>query len=259
MGVAPSPKLAVSLIVAYVAVVFTLQGTSGITYDEWFDTADNALRAGVIPLGVGTVMILVFMVCARWDFLWRDPERLPVTLWMWLTLAVGGAAILLQFAGTTWSDVPARLIVMILIVGVLVGFAEEMLFRGLLLRSLRDGRRSEASAALWTAIGFGLFHLPNTLLGTGLLGITQFFTAGIMGFGLYFLRRTRGLILVAMIFHGCWDTSLFFSSTYGEGTLDTLGSFLAGLIYVPVIIGAIVLVRRDRALIVPVSGRESGS
>lgn len=90
MGVAPSPKLAVSLIVAYVAVVFTLQGTSGITYDEWFDTADNALRAGVIPLGVGTVMILVFMVCARWDFLWRDPERLPVTLWMWLTLAVGG-------------------------------------------------------------------------------------------------------------------------------------------------------------------------
>ena len=74
----PSVWAATGLILAYMAVVFTLQATTGVDYEEWFDTADNALRTGVIPLAVGSVMILI--------------------------------------------------------VGVLVGFAEETMFRGVLLR-----------------------------------------------------------------------------------------------------------------------------
>ncbi|HEX3224001.1 MAG TPA: CPBP family intramembrane glutamic endopeptidase [Nocardioides sp.] len=55
--------------------------------------------------------------------------------------------------------------------GVLVGFAEEMVFRGIFLRAMRAGARPEGQAALWTAVAFGLFHLPNVFLGTGLLGL----------------------------------------------------------------------------------------
>lgn len=77
------------------------------------------------------------------------------------------ASILVRVVGVDWGTVQAGLLLVVIASGVLVGFAEEMLFRGVFLRSLRTNGRTEAVAALWTAIAFGLFHLPNLLVGSG--------------------------------------------------------------------------------------------
>ena len=45
----------------------------------------------------------------------------------------------------------------------LVGFCEEVLFRGILLRSLSNGTRAEAWCVLWSSVIFGLFHLSNVI------------------------------------------------------------------------------------------------
>ena len=109
------------------------------------------------------------------------------------------ATVVVRLVGLDWADVP----------GVLVGLAEELVFRGIVLRCLRTGNRPESSAALWTALGFGLFHLPNIFMGTGLSGLSQIVLAAISGYALYLFRRWQGALWMAMVAHGTWDISAF--------------------------------------------------
>ena len=88
------------------------------------------------------------------------------------------------------------LLLAVVVSGVLVGFAEETLFRGFVLRALREGGRAESSAALWTAVCFGLFHLPNVLMGTGAVGVIQVFIAALSDSVLYVFRRHTGRFLI---------------------------------------------------------------
>jgi hypothetical protein len=50
-----------------------------------------------------------------------------------------------RFVGLQYSDVPGDVLLAILAAGVLVGFAEEMLFREVFLRCMRTNGRTEGS------------------------------------------------------------------------------------------------------------------
>lgn len=54
----------------------------------------------------------------------------------------------------------------IVFAGVGVGLAEELLFRGVVLRILRTNSRSEAWAMLRCSLWFGMMHAINVLLGS---------------------------------------------------------------------------------------------
>jgi len=92
---------------------------------------------------------------------------------------------------------------------VLVGFSEELAFRGLVLTSLR-GPLSEQGAWLWSTVMFGLLHAPNVLIGGPVVGVVmQPILAAITGTSLYLTRRVTGSIIPAMVLHGLWDFSSF--------------------------------------------------
>ena len=164
----PAPVVGVVVIVLYMLVVNGLQLSTGIPYREWTTTPGNTLRAAVIPLVAGSVLLVVFLAVARWDMVWRDPGRLPITGAMKAAMVFFIAAILVRLIGVRWSTVSLALLAAVFLTGLLVGFAEETLFRGVFLRSMRTAGRTEAVAALVTAIAFGLFHLPNMIFGAGL-------------------------------------------------------------------------------------------
>ena len=174
------------------------------------------MRTAVVPLAVGNVLLLAFVWWARWDIFWRDPERLPMPRLGIVIVGLFVATVVVRLAGLTWADVPGDLLLAILATGVLVGLAEELLFRGIVLRCLRTGDRPESSAALWTALGFGLFHLPNIFMGTGAAGLSQIVLAALTGYALYLFRRWQGLLVVAMVAHGTWDISAFLVGDYGK-------------------------------------------
>lgn len=99
----------------------------------------------------------------------------------------------------------------------LVGFTEETLFRGIILRSLRTNGRPEAWAVLITTVWFGLFHLLSLLGGLDIVStLTQCFLAAASGVVYYLFRRTWGLLVPAMLAHGLWDTSLFLPAPVGS-------------------------------------------
>jgi membrane protease YdiL (CAAX protease family) len=186
---------------------------------------------------------------------WRDPERLPMTRAMNVAVWFFVIAIVARFALTDWSAVDLPLLLVVIGAGVLVGFAEEALFRGIVLRSLRSGGRDEARAALWTAVGFGVFHLPNLLVSGGEpIQAAQVVVAGITGVALYLFRRRWGFILPAMIAHGIWDMSTFLALTNDAAWASGI-SFV--LMVISLVVGIVALVsiwRRDQGVVVTPTG-----
>ena len=252
----PTPLVGIAMIVAYVVVVFGIQLSSGIPYVDWVSTPANGLRTAVIPLAVGSLLLIAFLAIARWDMIWRDPGRLPMSTVMKVAIYFFIASILVRFVGVDWGTVEADLLLVVIASGVLVGFAEETLFRGIFLRSMRTNGRTEAVAALWTAIAFGLFHLPNLLVGSGPTQLIQVVLAAVAGATLYAFRRHRGLILTAMVAHGIWDSSAFLADSNGR---DWLGA--ASLLFVVggLVLGILVLVsvwRTDKTTVVTPAGIE---
>jgi uncharacterized protein len=250
----PTPLVGVIVVVLYIVLVFGMQLASGIPYAEWTSTPSNTLRAAVIPLAAGSALLIAFLAIARWDMIWRDPGRLPISGVMKVAMIFFVAAVLVRFIGVRWSAVSLALLGVVILSGVLVGFAEETLFRGIFLRSLRTAGRTEAKAALWTAVGFGLFHLPNLLVGVGLLQLPQVVLAGLTGSILYVFRRYRGMIVTAMVAHGTWDISAFLSGSNGAPWLAFVS---LALTLVGVVLGILVLVsiwRKDKATVVSPTG-----
>ena len=249
--VQPSVGVGIGVALAYMVVCFGIQASSGIDYEDWFLTADNAYRAAVLPLAVCSVLLIAFLAWARWDIVWRDPGRLAMSGLMKAVLIMFAVAIVVRVVGIDWGEVPGDLLLAVILSSVLVGFAEEILFRGVFLRCMRTRGRAEGMAALWTAVGFGLFHLPNIFIGTGAKGLGQILLAGLSGGALYLFRRNFAFIVPAMIAHGLWDFSSFLDLNYGATATTALSFLLTAAIAVAVLVILIKLARHEHDVVTP--------
>jgi hypothetical protein len=94
---------------------------------------------------------------------------------------------------------------------VIVGFTEEAIFRGIMLRNLMPG--GTRSAIVWSAVWFGALHLPGALFGYDvrmvLLVVAQAFAVGLV---FAWVRLASASIWPAMIAHSFFDYSLFIAS-----------------------------------------------
>jgi uncharacterized protein len=243
---APGVALATIGLIAYIAIFYGFAQASGIAYGEWFATAGNALHSALIPLLVGSGFLAMFMLAFQWNALWRDPVRLPTNRLQVFLLLLFTGIILIRLLFIRWQDVPTELLLVVLGVGVGVGFAEEMALRGIFLRGMRTHGRSEGRAVLWTCVAFGLLHIPNIFLGTGVLGISQLLLAALTGFILYLFRRRFAWIVPAMVAHGVWDISVFLSADYLSQTMNTLTIALTFLMQILALVALVQFVRRER-------------
>ena len=248
--VRPTIRLGIALWLAYSALAGVLQVRTGIPYTDWFKTASHALHTAVIPLTLGGLLLLAFTWWSRWDHVWRDPVRLRCTGLMKLSMLAWMAVIAFRLVGINWRSVPPALLLAILATGVAVGFAEELLFRGLFLRCLREGGRSEATAAIWTGVCFGLFHLPNMVMGMGWFGAIQVVLAALSGILLYVFRRYTGLIWPAMVAHGLWDIATFLAGGYAQPWLSLPSLVAQGVFVVLGLLVYVGLYRSDRGTVV---------
>ena len=253
LGIMPSVAVGIGMWILYSALAFGIQWSSGIPYPDWFKTADNAWRTAVIPLAAGSLLLLAFALGTRWRHLWSDPFRLETTKVMRVAMILWCIAIAVRLVGIKWSEVPHDLLLAIVLTGIMVGFAEEILFRGIFLRGMREGGRPEASAAIWTAVCFGLFHLPNMFLGTGFIGILQVVMAALSGSILYAFRRHFGVIWPAMFAHGAWDISTFLAGGFGAPWL-ALTSVLMQLVFFGLGIAVLLSIYRNDRQTVVISG-----
>lgn len=214
----------------------------GVDYDAIAASTPNILRAIVPAVGLSLIWGIFIAWRAGWlrsIFEKQPPSSLPKLFW--LIPACWFGMCLAHLAGSPWPSFDATYIVVLAFAMILVGFNEEILFRGILAHGARGpGPWSEARAMLVSSLGFGLFHLPNALGGQA-LGATLFQVgyAFVMGIALFVSMRLSRTILFPVALHALWDFSTFTSKSQTPGDVAALVTAALTLAIVILILAAI--------------------
>ncbi|CRK60550.1 hypothetical protein [Alloactinosynnema sp. L-07] len=238
----------VGIVVAYLALLFVVTAVMTRGIDTQYATATNVdqlWRSLTVPLGAALLFVLAVVAALRW---WRPVLRddRPVQRWVIIVPVIQLAAILLAVNYGGLADRGLAFTLLLLLTALLVGFGEEIMFRGLGVTVFRANGFTEGKVALWSTVIFGLAHSTNLFTSEGTGAIIQVFIAALSGYFFYLVRRRSGGILVPAIVHGLWDFALISGTTVpGEHYPGFVASILA-----LVVLTVILLLRRHRVELV---------
>jgi membrane protease YdiL (CAAX protease family) len=230
--------VAVGILVAYLVVVGVLWRLTGTRYDALVDSREHVIKGIVLPIGAGAVLLAVATTWLGWwhPALFQEPRSAPT--WALIAPALFGLVALINIATIDFRSPKARLLPLILVGTLLVGFAEELATRGLPVVGLRESGFSEWQVWLITSVLFALLHGMNAFFGqsvqTTLVQIVMSFLAGTV---LYVTRMTVGTLLVAMLLHALWDFG-----TLGIQATDAKQKPLAGILGLLTLLAGLVCV-----------------
>ena len=225
--VTPSIRSAVLMVLPVLFLLPLLALVLAIDYNVIADTTPNILR-GIVPMvAISLAWGLAVSHWAGWSRpIWtRQPPGMPRVLWLipicWFAICAA------RLVATPWGGFDATYFLVLAVATLMVGFNEELLFRGIIAHGARGtGAWTEARVMLVSAVAFGLFHLPNVLVGQA-LGPTliQVAYASVMGIALYASMRVSGTILLPIAMHALWDFSTFSAKTGQMPTVLSLAVF----------------------------------
>ena len=223
-------KLPVTAYLLLVALYLGLiQGVSawvrqpGSEYGRFF-TIEQMQRELWLPVGLSLLLVVVAVSALRaWPAVLRDDR--PVRPW----LRVVPAMLLLTVAiGLPYSRLPqlGEYYVLALLLGTLmVGAAEELMYRGLGVVVFRANGFREGQVALWVSVIFGLSHSTN-VFAEGSAALLQALVTVVAGVFFYLVRRSSGGLLLPALVHGLWDFGLLACNAGPPGTPPYAGSLL---------------------------------
>lgn len=239
--VKPTVRNGLLVALAYIVYFSIALKLSGVGYDNITDSANNVLKAVILPLVGGAILLTVFAKWSGWwKDLWHDKYQIKGHNWMHLFAIIMLIGIIANLAASKFGNVPGQLISYIFIGTALVGYCEEILFRGIVLRGARGSGLSELRVMLVVALSFGLFHGVNFFLGQDLSAtIQQVAFASVTGAIFYMIFRKTGLLIIPMILHGLWDFSVFVrEATLGSNPeLAPIFAIIGAIsLYVPIVL-----------------------
>lgn len=194
------------------AIIGGLAGDA-IDRDSLLATPSSTFLALGLPPLVGGVLLLLFAWSVGWlrPLFSRRPQR--ARGWMWIAPALVAAAIVLRLAGVDYASYSVATIAAVFLAGLFVGFAEELLTRGLVVEMLRKHGYGEWAVMLLSTLVFALLHSANLLSGfsveTVLLTIAFAFGFGIC---MYLTLRVTGTLIVPIILHALYDPSVILAT-----------------------------------------------
>jgi len=210
--------------VAYLAVFLGISQLVGLTLGHLIDdggplaSATNVLLELVLPIGLGALVIVLFLAAIGWLKPVFGRQPIGGRSWMWIAVAVVAYPIILRLIGLDYGSFPAGVVLVTLLAGLVIGIAEELVTRGAGVALLRKGGYSERMVAVLSSVLFATMHLINAI-GTGisltiiaLLVYTFFF-----GICMYLIMRVTGSIVWAILAHALTDPMTILST----GGVDT--------------------------------------
>ena len=181
--------------------------------DNLFGTPQTVFFALTLPLIIGAILLAAFVRSLGWfrPLFARQPIR--GRGWMWIAPVLIVAAIVLRLLGIPYSEYSASVVALTFATGLLVGFVEEILTRGIAVKMLRDSGKSEWVVMVVSSLIFALLHTTNVLSGMPVLTVvlTVLFAFG-FGICMYLTLRATGTLLAAMLIHGLYDPTLFLAT-----------------------------------------------
>ncbi|MFJ2618917.1 lysostaphin resistance A-like protein [Glutamicibacter sp. NPDC087344] len=214
-----------------------------VNLDNIFDSPTGVFFGLTFGLLIGAILLSAFVASLSWfgDLFKRQPVK--GRWWMWLGPAIPVLAIALRLFGIDYGTYLPSVVMLTLATGLLVGFTEEILTRGIAVKILREAGLGEWSVAVLSSLVFALLHTANLFSGMSLLTVLG--TVGYtLAFGMlmYLTLRVTGYLIWPMLIHGLTDPTLMLAS----GGIDQAGVTqnvfleLAGPANLLTIIGAVV-------------------
>lgn len=184
----------------------------------------DLVKHGIAPsLAAASLFLLVIVVLFRWGRevgLAQGPQRGTLrVIWPWLLFLALFAASALN-AGLP----PASITLFILANTLMVGWSEEVMFRGVWLRGLfRSG--GIWVAILGSSVLFGAMHVLNVFLTGDLRGaVIQAVAAFLSGIFLAAVRLRTGSLWTGIVLHGLWDAGTFLVAAGGTATAGAVAA-----------------------------------
>ncbi len=211
----PSVWLGLVLYLGYLTVFFTTWSVNGVDYMRIGESAQTTRLWYAYPTLLGCAFLVVAISFLGW---WRlvlfDKSR-SGPAWIWIFPVVMAAIIANNFLGMPSGKLTFELLLWSSLGAVGVGLGEEMITRGSMVVGLRS-RFAEGKVWLFSTLLFSAMHVPNVYFGLPMANMPiQVILTFIMGSGLYVVRRMSGTLLLPIILHGLWDSSLFLTVATG--------------------------------------------
>lgn len=229
--VRPRVWIGIAAVVVYVLFAAGLGNLLGdLAADD--DVVREFALSHLIPLPIVIALTLLFVRWAGWwRPVWKETPTPRLTPRRWWLVAIPVLALLLpmgQIVTIPWSDRAVAFLLVVAIGTLLVGLGEELVFRGVLLVSIRENH-GEAVTMLGTALLFALAHVFSSLwLGLDPAFIViQVAALAMTGVTYYWVRRVTGRLWVGVLLHAFTDFVLYVASGAGNQA-DALDNTSAG-------------------------------
>jgi membrane protease YdiL (CAAX protease family) len=239
--VAPNIRNSLIVFVLYLIIIFITQKASGVSYTDITDSSENLLKFVVVPVAVASAFLTVFAVWSGWwKDVFRDKYKISGHNWMYLLVVFAILGTILNITTGEIGSLDTTFILYAAIGTALVGYSEELMTRGLLVRGARGSGLTEVKIFFLTSILFGVMHSLNIFNGQDIkTTLTQIFLASLAGAVYYAIFRKTGFLWVTMVLHAMWDFALLtngsgelnkatgeVSASVGLGALFTYGSYV---------------------------------
>ena len=202
----PSPLIAALVVFAlYVAVVGVVWRVNGVEYDRIAETRRSVVRGIVVPIGLGLVLLVAATsVLGWWGQVLAQPRQGPT--WLLVVPAIVALTAIVGAAGIDWRHEGARRLPLLAIGVLLVGAAEELLSRGLLVVAPQRAGWALLGVWLFSSVLFGLLHALNGFFGLGAArAAVQVVLAFLGGTAFFVTLMATGSLVVCALLHAAWD------------------------------------------------------
>jgi hypothetical protein len=207
------------VVAVYLAIYLPTGKVVANLFDRSYSEADTLSSVGAVfvqltaALVVGSIVLIAFTTIMGWNAEIFGRQSIYRSRWMWLAPVVVIIPILMRVVGIDWGGPALSVILMMLATGALIGFSEELLYRGIAVKMLRSGGHREFSVAWVSTLMFALSHSLNIFSGGAprTVALTVAYTVG-FGMLMYLTMRVTGFIVAAMVLHGLTDPTTFLAN-----------------------------------------------
>ncbi|GAB6992303.1 CPBP family intramembrane glutamic endopeptidase [Paenibacillus pini] len=180
------------------------------------DDATLPVLIAFIPIAIALIIYLSWK--RRWRYMgFRPLLEIPKRGWLYYLPFV---AVLAAISASGFKEVTSSELLYFLGFTLLVGFVEETVYRGLILKALLN--KSIPTAVITSSVLFGITHLLNMLSGQNLLDtIMQIIYALLIGAALSLLIIKNNNILPLILFHFIHNLIRFLSPEVAGTSINT--------------------------------------
>lgn len=206
MTVSNPAYLAIAIYVVYVAIVAVVWRVNRVDYQHLAKDRATALRSIVVPIGLGALFLAVAVTVLGWwhPVLFDDGRTGPA--WALAVPALFLLGGLLGLRQIDWRSENRSALPVLALGTLLVGFAEEVLTRGVLVVGGEQQGWSPLTVFLVSTGLFAILHGLNAFYGLPWQGaLVQIAVAFVGGTAFYVTRLTTGTLIVGILIHALWD------------------------------------------------------